>query len=71
MHARTRSAVISWNGKQWEIVDVGSSNGTMLNDVELEENGDPVPLADGDTLVIGTDTTAKVKVRKKQYIYMI
>lgn len=41
---------------------MGSSNGTVLNGVELEEEGDPVPLADGDTLIIGTDTTAKVKV---------
>ena len=41
----------------------------MLNDVELEENGDPSPLADGDTLVIGTDTTAKVKVRKCLFVH--
>lgn len=55
--------MISWNGKRWEIVDVGSSNGTVLNGVELDEEGEPMPLADGDTLMIGTDTTTRVKVR--------
>ena len=45
---------------------MGSSNGTVLNGVELEEEGDPVPLADGDVLIIGTDTTANVKVIYKK-----
>jgi pSer/pThr/pTyr-binding forkhead associated (FHA) protein len=58
--------VISWNGARWEIVDLGSSNGTTLNGVELAEEGAPVPLADGDTLVIGTDTTATVKIAKAE-----
>ena len=60
-----KHAVISWSGKQWEIVDKGSTNGTLLNGAELEEKGDPVRLADGDTLVIGAETTAKVKVRRR------
>ena len=62
-----KHAVISWSGKRWEIVDEGSTNGTLLNGAELEEKGEPVRLADGDTLVIGAETTATVKVCRKRW----
>ena len=59
-----KHACITWNGKQWRIVDLGSSNGTTVNDVELEEDGEPTALSDGDVVMVGTDTTVKVTIEK-------
>ena len=59
-----KHASITWNGKQWRIVDLGSSNGTTVNDVELEEDGEPMALSDEDVVMVGTDTTVKVTIEK-------
>ena len=32
-----KHGAITWNGERWQIVDLGSSNGTTVNDAELEE----------------------------------
>ena len=57
-----KHGAITWNGERWQIVDLGSSNGTTVNDVELEEDGAPLSLSDGDVIMIGTDTTVKISI---------
>ena len=51
-----------WTAGRWTIVDSGSSNGTSVNGAEVEEGADPTPLADGDRVMIGTDTTVVVRI---------
>ena len=60
-----KHASITWNGSAWQIVDLGSSNGTAVNDEDLEEDGDPTVLADGDVVSVGTDTTVVVSITKQ------
>ena len=57
-----KHASITWNGSAWQIVDLGSSNGTAVNDEDLDEDGDPTVLADGDVVSVGTDTTVVVSI---------
>jgi hypothetical protein len=40
-----KHASITWNGSAWQIVDLGSSNGTAVNDEDLDEDGDPTVLS--------------------------
>jgi pSer/pThr/pTyr-binding forkhead associated (FHA) protein len=60
-----KHASITWNGSAWQIVDLGSSNGTAVNDEDLDEDGDPTVLADGDVVSVGTDTTVVVSITKQ------
>ena len=60
-----KHASITWNGSAWQIVDLGSSNGTAVNDEDLEEDGDPTVLTDGDVVSVGTDTTVVVSITKQ------
>ena len=60
-----KHASITWNGSAWQIVDLGSSNGTAVNDEDLEEDGDPTVLTDGDVVSVGTDTTVGVSITKQ------
>ncbi|KAL0368395.1 UNVERIFIED_CONTAM: FHA domain-containing protein [Sesamum calycinum] len=46
--------------QRWTITDLGSSNGTFLNGVRLEESEAAV-LSDGDVIIIGEQTSIKVK----------
>ena len=45
---------IRWNGRQWEVVDRGSTNGTLVNGVAVRQ---PVALGPGDSITVG-ETTA-------------
>lgn len=52
---------------KWELVDMGSLNGTLLNsksinrlDTERRHWGDPMNLANGDVITLGT--TSKIIV---------
>ena len=42
--------VLRWDGSGWWLEDLGSRNGTMLNDLKLVK---PTPLAEGDVIGIG------------------
>ncbi|KAK7308175.1 hypothetical protein VNO77_41772 [Canavalia gladiata] len=64
-----KHALIKWNldKMKWELVDMGSLNGTLLNskpinhpDTESRRWGDPMNLANGDIITLGT--TSKVIV---------
>ncbi|KAK6929999.1 PPM-type phosphatase-like domain [Dillenia turbinata] len=65
-----KHAMINWNLNKlkWELVDMGSLNGTFLNskaahhpDFGSRHWGDPVELADGDIITLGT--TSKIYVQ--------
>ncbi|XP_027116243.1 protein phosphatase 2C 70 [Coffea arabica] len=65
-----KHARINWNPNRlkWELVDMGSLNGTRLNSRPVHHHdsgsrqwGDPVELANGDTLTLGT--TPKIFVQ--------
>lgn len=43
-------ALLSWRDAQWWLEDLGSRNGTLLNDILLT---DPVVISDGDVISIG------------------
>lgn len=52
---------------KWELVDMGSLNGTFLNsqavhhpDVGLRYWGEPAELADGDIIALGTSSKLSV-----------
>jgi ABC-type multidrug transport system ATPase subunit/pSer/pThr/pTyr-binding forkhead associated (FHA) protein len=49
-HAR-----LEWAAGIWRLVDLGSANGTRLNDIRIEPNA-PQPLKDGDVIGIGSFT---------------
>jgi hypothetical protein len=44
---------IRWNGRQWEVVDRGSTNGTLVNGVAVHQ---PTGLQPGDTIRVGETT---------------
>jgi len=48
--ASAEHALISWRGGQWWLEDLGSRNGTLLNDVSVTA---PVVLGAGDVIGIG------------------
>ena len=56
-----KHAVIQWTGEEFTVTDLGSSNGTLVNDEEIEEDV-PFTIKNGDFLVVGTDTTVKVSI---------
>ncbi|GMP56498.1 hypothetical protein CsSME_00020959 [Camellia sinensis var. sinensis] len=64
-----KHALINWNLNKlkWEVVDMGSLNGTFLNsraihhqDSEKRHWGQPIELANGDTITLGTSTKVSV-----------
>ncbi|WOL08846.1 protein phosphatase 2C 70 isoform X1 [Canna indica] len=66
-----KHANINWNvnKKKWELVDKGSLNGTFLNsqvihhpDFESRNWSEPVELADGDVIALGTSSKISVKI---------
>ncbi|XP_020101834.1 protein phosphatase 2C 70 isoform X2 [Ananas comosus] len=70
-----KHALIKWNmnTSKWELVDMGSLNGTFLNsqlvqhpDVGSRNWSDPVELADGDVITLGT--SSKVFVQISQHV---
>lgn len=46
-------ADLRWNGRQWEVVDRASTNGTYVNGMQVHE---PYPLRPGDRITIGETT---------------
>ena len=54
-------AIIKWTGSEYTVTDLGSSNGTLVNDEECETD-EAVVLKNGDLIVVGTDTTVKVTI---------
>ncbi|CAL5337700.1 unnamed protein product [Camellia sinensis] len=66
-----KHALINWNLNKlkWEVVDMGSLNGTFLNsraihhqDSEKRHWGQPIELANGDTITLGTSTKVSVRI---------
>ncbi|XP_074563770.1 LOW QUALITY PROTEIN: protein phosphatase 2C 70 [Curcuma longa] len=66
-----KHAYISWNSKslRWELVDKGSLNGTFLNSQAIHHSNsgsrnlsDPIELADGDVITLGTSSKIAVKI---------
>ncbi|CAN6165579.1 unnamed protein product [Urochloa humidicola] len=66
-----KHARINWNAKtlKWELVDMGSLNGTFLNsqavhhpDVGSRHWGDPAELAHGDIITLGTSSKLSVHI---------
>ncbi|KAF0933180.1 hypothetical protein E2562_016129 [Oryza meyeriana var. granulata] len=66
-----KHAQISWNAKtlKWEIVDMGSLNGTFLNsravhhpNVGSRHWGEPAELADGDIITLGSSSKLSVQI---------
>jgi hypothetical protein len=58
----TQHAVLQIRGSGLTVTDLGSTNGTSLNGSdELLQNGEEVPLADGDRIHVGAWTTITVE----------
>lgn len=66
-----KHALITWNHNKlsWELMDMGSLNGTLLNfqainhpDSENRNSGDPVDIASGDIITLGTNSKILVKI---------
>ncbi|KAK9812863.1 hypothetical protein WJX72_004858 [[Myrmecia] bisecta] len=57
-----RHARISWNGEAWEVEDLGSSNGTLVNGSKLEGGGPAVTLKDGDVIQFGEESQLRVEI---------
>ncbi|KAF2284152.1 hypothetical protein GH714_019582 [Hevea brasiliensis] len=69
-----KHAMINWNmdKKKWELVDMGSLNGTLLNSQPVNHPdsgsrhwGDPVELTNGDIITLGTTSNVYVHVTSK------
>ncbi|KDP40139.1 hypothetical protein JCGZ_02137 [Jatropha curcas] len=69
-----KHAMINWNmdKKKWELVDMGSLNGTLLNSHPINHPdsgsrhwGDPVDLTNGDIITLGTTSNICVHVSSK------
>ena len=56
-----KHARLEWTGSKYTITDLGSSNGTTVNEKEIRE-GEPRAIRNGDVVVVGTDTVVKVSV---------
>ncbi|CAD6226159.1 unnamed protein product [Miscanthus lutarioriparius] len=66
-----KHAQINWNAKtlKWELVDMGSLNGTFLNsqsvhhpDAQSRRWGEPAELAHGDIITLGTSSKLSVQI---------
>ncbi|KAL3679991.1 hypothetical protein R1sor_022947 [Riccia sorocarpa] len=69
-----KHALISWNSKRskWELVDMGSLNGTLVNyrsvaathspDVPIRQRGNPVGLVNGDIVTLGSTSQVLVRI---------
>nr|GEW91933.1 protein phosphatase 2C 70 [Tanacetum cinerariifolium]GEW92316.1 protein phosphatase 2C 70 [Tanacetum cinerariifolium] len=66
-----KHAVINWNLNKlkWELADLGSLNGTLLNSkavhhpqIGSRHRGDPVELTSGDTITLGTTSKLSVQI---------
>ncbi|CAN1129378.1 Protein phosphatase 2C 70 [Linum perenne] len=66
-----KHAMVNWNAdkKKWEVVDLGSLNGTLLNsrpinhpDSESRQWSKPVELSNGDVITLGTTSNVQVNV---------
>ncbi|OWM74221.1 hypothetical protein CDL15_Pgr008534 [Punica granatum] len=66
-----KHAMINWNLNKlkWELLDMGSLNGTLLNaqpinhpDSSIRHWGDPMELADGDIITLGTTSNVSVQI---------
>ncbi|KAM7259509.1 hypothetical protein ACFE04_015250 [Oxalis oulophora] len=64
-----KHAMINWNNMKWELVDMGSLNGTLLNSKPINHPdsgsrrwGDPFDLSSGDTITLGTTTNISVNI---------
>ncbi|ONM52410.1 kinase associated protein phosphatase1 [Zea mays] len=66
-----KHAQINWNGKtlKWELVDMGSLNGTFLNSQAVHHPsagsrhwGEPAELAHGDIITLGTSSKLSVQI---------
>ncbi|KAL2613115.1 hypothetical protein R1flu_024807 [Riccia fluitans] len=69
-----KHALISWNSKisKWELVDMGSLNGTLVNyrsvaaihspDVPIRQRGNPVGLVNGDIVTLGSTSQVLVRI---------
>ncbi|GMJ01864.1 kinase associated protein phosphatase, ROOT ATTENUATED GROWTH 1 [Hibiscus trionum] len=66
-----KHARINWNSNKlrWELVDMGSLNGTLLNSRPINHHdsgsrqwGNPVELASGDTITVGTTSNIYVHI---------
>ncbi|KAF8016918.1 hypothetical protein BT93_H2194 [Corymbia citriodora subsp. variegata] len=66
-----RHAMINWNlnNLKWELIDLGSLNGTLLNsqpinhpDIGKRLRGDPHELASGDIITLGTTSNVYVRI---------
>jgi hypothetical protein len=53
---------VRWNGRQWEVVDRGSTNGTLVNGVAVRQS---VALGPGDSITVG-ETTAMLGASARQ-----
>ncbi|XP_030465915.1 protein phosphatase 2C 70 isoform X2 [Syzygium oleosum] len=66
-----RHAMINWNlnNLKWELIDLGSLNGTLLNSQPINHpdtgsrlRGDPTELASGDIITLGTTSNVYVRI---------
>ncbi|GKB61491.1 retrovirus-related pol polyprotein from transposon TNT 1-94 [Tanacetum coccineum] len=72
-----KHALINWNLNKlkWELVDLGSLNGTLLNSkavhhpqIGSRHQGDPVELTSGDTITLGTTSKLSVSLFAKMHL---
>ncbi|KAL5782554.1 hypothetical protein ACOSP7_007583 [Xanthoceras sorbifolium] len=69
-----KHALINWNANKlkWELVDMGSLNGTLLNSQPINHPdsgsrhwGDPFELASGDVITLGTTSSIYVHIKSQ------
>ncbi|KAJ8766291.1 hypothetical protein K2173_022350 [Erythroxylum novogranatense] len=72
-----KHAMINWNvdRKKWELLDMGSLNGTLLNERPINHPdsgsrhwGDPVEISNGDIVTLGTTSNIYVSVTSESEI---